>query len=147
MVIGELADKFNDYPIGLLTMEQSKNLVDETIHYLNKRITTILEQYDLEKYLASMMKLRDGVIFWHKTISERYNAMISFYRFLGTNDPIQEKRIHEFVETDLCTRCLVEYALMSCSKHGNKDIAMDIDSIEEIYALMSVLINMGYLAD
>ncbi len=147
MVIGELADKFNDYPIGLLTMEQSKNLVDETIHYLNKRITTILEQYDLEKYLASMMKLRDGVIFWHKTISERYNAMISFYRFLGTNDPIQEKRIHEFVETDLCTRCLVEYALMNCSKHGNKDIAMDIDSIEEIYALMSVLINMGYLSD
>lgn len=146
-VIGELANKFNGFSVGFLTLEQSKRLVNEIIHYLNNRITFILEEYDLEKFLASMMTLRDGVVFWHKTMTERYDAMISFYRYLGTDDPIQEKRIHQFVETDLCTRCLIEYALMKCSKHGNKDIAMDINSIEEMFALMSVLVNMGYLSD
>lgn len=147
MVIAELAERFNRYSVGLLTVEQSKNLVDEMIHYLNNRVTTIIEKYDLEKFLSSMMTLRDGVIFWNKTMTERYEAMISFYRYLGTDDPVQEKRIHEFVETDLCTRCLIEYALVKCSSHGNNDIKLDIDSVEEMFALMSELINMGYLSD
>ena len=73
--------------------------------------------------------------------------MISFYRFLGTDDPVQEKRIHEFVETDLCARCLIEYALMKCTKHGDKDISENIDTIEEMFACMSELVNMGYLSD
>ena len=147
LVIAELAEKFNRYPVGLLTVGQSKKLVDEMILYLNNRVTNILKKYDLEKFISSMMTLRDGVIFWNKTMTERYKAMISLYRYLGTDDPIQEKRIHEFVETDLCARCLVEYALIKCSLHGNEDIGLDIDSIEEMFALMSELINMGYLSD
>jgi len=147
MVIGELAEKFNHYDTGLLTREESKSLVNSMIHYLNKRITDVLEEYDLERFLVSMMILRDGLIFWNRTMTERYNYMISFYRFLGTEDPVQEKRIHEFVETDLCTRCLVEYALMKCKRHGNKVIDLDIDNIEEMFALMSELVNMGYLSD
>lgn len=147
MVIGELAEKFNHYDTGLLTREESKSLVNRMIHYLNNRITDILEEYDLEKFLSSMMILRDGVIFWSRTMTERYNYMTSFYHFLGTDDPVQEKRIHEFVETDLCTRCLVEYALMKCKRHGNKKIDLNIDKIEEMFALMSELINIGYLSD
>lgn len=147
LVIGELADKFNHYPEGPLTLEESKALVDRIIHYLNHRITSILEQYDLEKLLVSLSILRDGLIFWSRTMSERYDYIISFYRFLGTDDHMQEKRIHEFVETDLCTRCLIEYALIKCTKHGKKVIDDDIDAIEEMFALMSELINMGYLSD
>ena len=147
LVIAELAEKFNRFPVGLLTVEESRDLVNEMIHYLNNRVTAIIEEYDLEKFLSSMMTLRDGVIFWNKTMTERYDAMISFYRYLGTDVPVQEKRIHEFVETDLCVRCLVEYALLKCSKHGTKDIHLDIDSVEEMFALMSELINMGYLSD
>lgn len=147
LVVDELADKFGKFPVGSLSIEQSKSLVNEMIHYLNDRVITILEQFDLEKFLLSMMKIRDGVLFWHKTMTLRYDAMVSFYRYLGTDDPIQEKRIHEFVETDLCTRCLVEYALIKCSHHGNKDIAMDINTVEDMFALMSGLINMGYLSD
>lgn len=147
IVIGELSDRFNHYTEGPLSLDESKKLVDSIIHYLNNRITTILERYDLEKLLTSLETLRDGLIFWGRTIHERYNSMISFYRFLGTDDPVQEKRIHEFVESDLCARCLIEYALIKCSKHGNQDIIDDIDSIEEIFALMSELINLGYLSD
>lgn len=147
MVIGELAEAFNHYPVGPLTIEESKTLVGNMIHYLNKRIIAILEQYDLEKLLSSMMTLRDGLIFWHRTMVERYNYMISFYRFLGTEDPIQAERIHEFVETDLCTRCLIEYSLMKCQTHGEKVLDHDINAVEELYALMSELINMGYLSD
>lgn len=147
LVIIELAEKFNHYTEGPLTLDESKKLVDSIIHYLNNRITTILERYDLEKLLTSLAILRDGLIFWGRTIRERYNSMISFYRFLGTDDPVQEKRIHEFVETDLCTRCLIEYALIKCSRHGKQDIIDDIDSIEEMFALMSELVNFGYLSD
>lgn len=147
LVIGELAEKFNVFPIGKLSVVDSKSLVDGMIHYLNKRIVDILEQYDLEQFLVSMMKLRDGIIFWNRTMSERYNYMISFYRFLGSEDPVQEKRIHEFVETDLCTRCLIEYSILKCTKHGDKPFGRDIDNVEELFALMSELINIGYLAD
>lgn len=146
-VIGDLAEMFNHYPEGPLTIEESKTLVDAMIHYLNHRITSILEQYDLETFLTSLSTLRDGIIFWSRTMHERYNYMISFYRFLGTDDPVQEKRIHEFVETDLCARCLIEYALMKCTKHGDKDISENIDTIEEMFACMSELVNMGYLSD
>lgn len=146
-VIGELAEKFNHFPEGPLTIDESRNLVDSMILYLNNRIITILEQYDLEKFLLSLSKLRDGLIFWSRAMHERYNSMISFYRFLRTDDPVQEKRIFEFIETDLCTRCLIEYAMIKCTRHGEKDIHEDIDSIEEIFALMSELVNMGYLSD
>ena len=93
------------------------------------------------------MTIRDGVIFWHNTMSERYNSIIKLYNFVGSKDPVQEQKIHELTECDLCARCLVEYVVIRCKKHGKKDILMDVDAANELFALMTILIGFGYLSD
>ena len=147
IIMRELSEKFNVFPIGALSVIDSANLINKMIHYLNNRITTILEQYDIDKLLSSLMTIRDGVIFWHNTMSERYNSIIKLYNFVGSKDPVQEQKIHELTECDLCARCLVEYVVIRCKKHGKKDILMDVDAANELFALMTILIGFGYLSD
>lgn len=147
MIMEELADKFNHYPAGNLSLQDSKDLTMRLIHYLNIRITKLLEELDIEKVLSALHTLRDGLIFWNRTLSERYNGMMTLYRYVGTYDPIQETRLQQFVETDLCARCLIEYITMKCTTHKDKDIMHDLASVDELFALMATLINIGYLSD
>lgn len=146
-IMEELAEKFNHYPSGELSLNDSKDLSIQLIHYLNNRIISLLEQFDIEKTLSALHMLRDGLIFWNRTLSERYNGMMTFYRYVGSEDPVQEIRLQQFIETDLCARCLIEYLIMKCPSHNNKELKHDLPSVDELFALMATLINMGYLSD
>lgn len=147
IIYGEISKEFNHYPVGPLSCEDSSKLAQQIIHSLNRRITDLLEQFDVEKLLVSLHTLRDGLIFWNRTLTERYNSMITFYRYLGTFDPVQENRINEFVESDLAARCLMEYTVMKCSTHGEKDIMKDLSTVDELFSLIIIVANIGALSD
>lgn len=75
----------------------------------------------------------------------RFNKIQSVYQYLGLVDEEQEQLINNNVESNLITRCLIEYATIKCKNFRNK--AVDAIKIDEVYALMRLLIEIGRLND
>lgn len=145
-VLTDLQKLYNDKEIGFLLLEESKTLIMRIISYLESRILAILEKYDQYSLLESLLTLHDGLIFWHTTITERYYSFHKIYSYIGTTDPCQLELRNDVIESDLVTRCLIEYKIFKCSSHGLKS-QIEPSEMDELFALMSHLILMGQVGD
>ncbi len=144
VVLQKMADDIGG-EIKEYSLDESKMLVSRIIGYLNRRIIDILETFNQAKLLHSLYALYDGLQFWHHTMFSRFNKIQSVYQYLGLVDEEQEQLINNNVESNLITRCLIEYATIKCKNFKNKDI--DAIKIDEVYALMRLLIEIGRLND
>ena len=145
-VLVDLQKLYNDKGIGPLMLEESKKLIRRIISYLEARILTILEKYDQYSLLEALLTLHDGLVFWHTTITERYYSFHKIYSYIGTADPYQLELRNDVIESDLVTRCLIEYKIFKCSSHGVKS-QVEPSDMDELFALMSHLILMGQVSD
>lgn len=144
VVLQKLADDIGG-EIKEYSLDESKMLVPRIIKYLNRRIIDILETFNQAELLQSLYALYDGLQFWHHTMFSRFNKIQSVYQYLGLVDEEQEQLINNNVESNLITRCLIEYTTIKCKNFRNKDI--DAIKIDEVYALMRLLIEIGRLND
>lgn len=144
VVLQKLADDIGG-EIKEYSLDESKMLVPRIIKYLNRRIIDILETFNQAELLQSLYALYDGLQFWHHTMFSRFNKIQSVYQYLGLVDEEQEQFINNNVESNLITRCLIEYTTIKCKNFRNKDI--DAIKIDEAYALMRLLIEIGRLND
>lgn len=127
------------------SLSESKIFVSQIIGYLNRRIIDILETFNQAELLHSLYELYDGLQFWHHTMFSRFNKIQSVYQYLGFVDDEQEQLINNNVEANLITRCLIEYTTIKCNNFRNE--AIDAIKIDEVYALMRLLIGIGRLND
>lgn len=144
VVLQKMADDIGG-EIKEYSLDESKMLVSRIIKYLNCRIIDLLETFNQAKLLQSLYALYDGLQFWHHTMFSRFNKIQSVYQYLGLVDEEQEQFINNNVESNLITRCLIEYTTIKCKNFRNKDI--DAIKIDEVYALMRLLIEIGRLND
>lgn len=144
VVLQKMADDIGG-EIKEYSLDESKKLVQQIIGYLNRRIIDILETFNQAELLHGLYALYDGLQFWHHTMFSRFNKIQSVYQYLGLVDEEQEQLINNNVESNLITRCLIEYATIKCKNFRNK--AVDAIKIDEVYALMRLLIEIGRLND
>ena len=145
IILRQLATDFKNVGPRSLSFEESKTLVVSIISYLNRRITSALEQFNQRDLLQKLYELYDGLLFWHHTMFTRFFEIQKVNQYLGFVDEEQAQLINENIECNLVTRCLIEYTVIKCRNFGNNQI--DAERVDEIYSLMRLLIVVGALND
>ncbi len=127
-----------------LNLDESKAFTLKVIDFLGNSLNRMLAKFASDKFVASLLEIHHGSLFWLATTSRRFENVNGVMNYFGADWRDQKALLQKYSETNNLTQCLLERIVSNGCHSTNNPKLVDIDTI---YAYMHELYIYGVYLD